>query len=240
METYALKAAKRTVLGKRAKQLRVDNILPAVLYGPNVKTQPIQLDARSFQRIFDATGESSLIDLTVDEDEPMKVLVHDTSRDPLTGHITHVDFYQVDMSKKITTDVELSFTGEPPAVKEAGGVLVTPIDSIEVECLPKALVHEITVPLDGLRTFKDSVTVKDLVVPEGITIMHAPEDVVALVKPPRSDKEMEELEQEVSEDVADVEKIEGEKKEGEEEGEEGAPVSDEAPAPGDDDTKKES
>jgi len=91
----------------------------------------------------------------------------------------------IGMDEKIHTEVELSFVGEPPAVKELSGVLVTSRSTIEIECLPKDLVSKLEVDLSVLKSFDDSIHVSDIKVPAGITVLTVPEDMVVLVQAPR-------------------------------------------------------
>ncbi len=215
MSELNLLAKKRTVLGKKVKTLRNSGILPAVLYGINTKTQPIQLDCKQFEKIYEQAGESSLVDLSVDKLAPVKVIIQSVERNPLNDELEHADLYQVDLTKKITTEISLSFWGESPAIKELNGVLVRSLDKITVECLPQYLVHEIKVDISGLKTFEDIIHVKDLNIPSGIEVKENPDEPVALVSPPRSDEELEKLNEEVEEKVEDVEVVKEKKAEAE-------------------------
>jgi hypothetical protein len=79
--------------------------------------------------------------------------------------------------------------------------------------------HEIVVDLSVLATFEDMLHVSDLKIPANVKVLNDPEEVIALVKPPRSEEELEALDEEVVEDVEKVEAVEGEKaEEGEAEG----------------------
>jgi len=194
MPTLILKAKKRVETGKKVDQLRKQGKIPAVLYGHKVKPVSLVLDYSTFEKIFAQAGESTLIDLTVDDQKPVKVLIQDYQLDPKTNQIIHTDLHQVRMDEKLHAEIALNFINEPPAVKELGGILVTAIDSLEVECLPQDLVHEINVDLSSLKTFEDVIHVADIKIPSGLTITHNPHDVVALIQQPRSEKELEGLE----------------------------------------------
>lgn len=192
MEQISLKAKKREFTKKKVKILRQQGILPAVLYGHEVKPVNLSLDAKEFNKIFDSVGRSSLINLEIENEKPIKVLVHDLQLHPVTDETMHADFYQVKMTEKITTEIPLEFIGEAPAVKELEGNLITSKDEIEVECLPDALIPKIDVDISVLKTFDDLIHVKDLKVPSNIEVLDDPEEVVALVTPPRSEEELEE------------------------------------------------
>ena len=221
MSELVLQAQTRKVLGKKVHTLRKEGKIPAILYGSKIKTHPLQLDYRTFETVYKQAGESSLVDLATESGKPVKVLIHAVQRNPLTERFEHVDLYQVDLKKKITADIELSFINESPAVKELGGVLVKSLDRIKVECLPEDLVHEIQVDLTPLKTFEDMIYVKDIAIPANITVVEKADETIALVKPPRSEDELKELDQVVEEKVEEVEKVEKKEKEAEEDEAEG-------------------
>lgn len=217
MQEFKLAAKSRSDKGVSAS--RRAGMIPAVVYGRGVPSRSIEVEAITFRKLLSEAGESSLVDLAVDGGEAVKVLVHETQTDPLRDNVTHIDFLQVNMSEKITTEIPLVFVGESLAVKGLGGTLVKNHDTIEVECLPGDLVREITVDLSSLATFEDSIRVRDLTLPKGIEVLDEPEETVVLVAPPRTDEEMKALESKVESKVEDVQVVEKKKAEEEAEGE---------------------
>lgn len=216
-----LKAVRRDILGKRTNVLRRKGEIPAVIYGHHTPTITLSVPEIPFQKVWQAAGESTLIDLHVDADQPVKTIIQDVQFEPASGKILHVDFHQVNMKEKVEVDVSLTFTGEAVAVKELGGTLVKDHDTITVECLPQDLVKEISVDLSTLKTFEDVLRVSDLALPKALTLQSNPDDIVARVEAPRSEAELAELDQAVEEDVTTVEKVE--KPKSEDEGSEEAP-----------------
>lgn len=213
MDTFLLKARTRIASRQQLRALRKQGRIPAVVYGHGVETRSLDVPALSFSKIFQEAGESTLIDLTVDDQPAVKTLVQEVQREPATGAILHVDFHQVKMTETVELDVALLFTGEAPAVKELGGTLVKARDALKVRCLPTDLVKEIAVDIGSLKDFDDILRVKDLVVPGGLDVLDPLEDSVVYVEAPRSEKEIEELSSAVTEDVSQVEKIEKPKEE---------------------------
>lgn len=206
----------RKVLGKKVKALRKKDILPAILYGPKIKTPfPLEIDYKAFEKVYKEAGESSLISLQVDK-KKTPVLIHEVKLDSLTGKPVHVDFYQPKLEEEVEAKVPLIFEGEAPAVKDLEGTLVKNISEVEVKALPQNLPHEIKVNVETLKTFEENILIKDLKIPVGVKILGNPEEVIATVSPP--EKVEEELEKPIEEKVEEVEKV-GEEKEKEEEGE---------------------
>ncbi|MCK4520586.1 50S ribosomal protein L25 [Candidatus Parcubacteria bacterium] len=211
---------------EKTDTLRQEGFLPAVLYGPKIKNFSLQVNEKEFEKVFKEAGESSLIKLKVGENEFL-VLIHDFQKDPLKGSFIHIDFYQPVLDEETEATVSLEFLGEAPAVKELGGTLVKNIKEIEVKALPQNLPHSIKVNVESLKTFEDSIMVKDLQVPEGVKVLKEQEEVIVLVTPP--EKVEEELEKPVEEKVEEVEKV-GEKEKEEKEAEKEEPASAEASA----------
>ncbi len=223
MDNLVLEARKREETGKKVNKLRKSGLIPAVVYGRETEPQNLAVDFFSFQKIYEAAGRSSLIDLKIENKPPLKVIIQDIQTDPLTDKFINIDFHAVKMTEKITAEIELKFVGESKAVKEDGGVLVKNIDKIKVEAYPQDLVHEIEVDISNLKTFDDIIHISELKIPEKIKILNDGKETVALVTPPRSEAELEALEETVEEKVEEVEKV-GEKEKAEaEEAEEAAP-----------------
>lgn len=215
METLSLSVQTRESQTK-AKHLLRQGLVPGILYGKGIKNIAVQVAAAPMDKIFKQAGYSTLIDLAIDG-KKHTALIHDVDRDPLAASLRHIDFYQVKLDEKIQSEIPLTFIGEAAAVKELEGTLLTNKDIVQIEALPQDLVHEIVVDISQLKTFDDVVYVKNIGAPPGIAILDNPDDVVALVQPPRSEKELAELEQKIEEKVEEV-KVE-EKGKKEEEGE---------------------
>lgn len=209
---------------EKGERIRKTNFIPAVLYGPNTESRNLKIKKIDFERIFALAGESSLIDLAIAGEKPAKVLVKEVQKDPLKDTIIHIDFYQVDMNKKITTEIPLHFIGESEAVKELGAVLVKNIDSVEVECLPGNLVNHIDVDLSALKNFHDAIKTNDLKLPAGIKLVNETNDIVVNVIEPKVEVEevpvAEEVpaagegEEAVKEEMGEKEKTQAPAKEG--------------------------
>ncbi len=206
----SLKVASR----KKNEKPKNKRMIPAILYGPTINNKMLWVDTFDFSKIYNEAGESTIFDIVLKDnkgkEEKHGVLVFDVQYDPIKDIPCHVDFYKVNMKEEITTEVELEFIGEAPAVKELGGVLVRNIDEVEVTCLPADLPSSIEVNISSLKTFDDYIYIKDLVVPEGVRIEADPEMVVAVVSPPRSQEELEKLDEKVE---IDIDSVEGMKKE---------------------------
>ena len=191
--------------------LRKNDFIPAVLYGEGIKNISLKINAKDFEEVYKEAGESSLITLEVD-DKKFSVLVHQMARGPIDGEFLHIDFYHPSTQKRVEANIPLIFEGEAPAIKELGGILEKQFHELEVKGLAKDLPREIIVNVEGLKTFEDKIFIKDLKIPEGVTISKDGEEIIAHIAQPR-DVEKELAEEEKPEET--------EEEEGKEEGKEG-------------------
>jgi large subunit ribosomal protein L25 len=212
MDTPKLKVQKRTLIGKRVKSLRKVGQLPGVLYGAGIDSVPIELDGREASRLLSRSSGSTLIQLDLGDDSHM-ALVRGVQRDVIRGDYLHVDFLKVAMDETIRAEVPIELIGEAPAGEEAGVVLLTGVTTIEVEALPGNLPDRFTVNLEVLEDLNDSITVADLFLGEGVTVVTDQDELIA-----RPIYQAEEIIEEVVEEEELEELLEGEElEEGEEE-----------------------
>lgn len=213
-------------------RLRKENLVPAVLYGHELKPLHVSVPLNEFDKLFRKVGESVLFTLRIgNQSDDYKVVIHEVAHDPLTGKPQHIDFYKVNLTRPIEAEVELDFVGVSGAVKNEAGILVKNHDTVRVKALPLDMPKKIEVSIEGLKTFEDVIRVTDLKLPKGVTILATGDEAIASVMPPRSEEELKELDKAVEDDVDKVEVEEKGKKEEElVEGEDGAaPVSGAAP-----------
>ncbi len=184
-----LEARHRTVLGKKVKQIRRMGNLPATVYGHEVVPESIEVDARMFRTAYTAAGDNQLIDLVVDGKRPRPVLVHSTQIDPRRNVAIHVEFYQANLKEKLTAHIPIHVVGEAPALRE-GLMVLSVLDSVELECLPTDLPHDIEVDVSSLAAVGDAIHVGDLQVDRSkCEIKTDPEEVVVLIAAPQAREE---------------------------------------------------
>lgn len=205
MEEILLKAEKREIIGKQVKALRRAGKLPAVLYGPHITSQAIMLDFHEANRVLSGLTSSQLIVIDV-EGEKHTTLVKEKQRHPVRGSIQHIDFRAVSMTEKLRANVMVELVGDAPAVKEFNGVIVTGLEELEVECLPKYLPERIIVDISVLSKIGDSIHVSDVQAPENVVILSNPSDMVVLVTAPAAEEVAEAVEEAVEEEPEVIEK----------------------------------
>lgn len=171
--------------------LRTQGEVPGIVYGKETDPIMVSISTPEFKRAYKEAGETTIINLMIDgkETDPIMVLIKDTQVSPDRGEFLHVDFYRIKLGEKLRVTVPLNFEGEPPAVKNFGGILITNKNEVEIECLPKDLINEIIIDLTGLENIDAAIIVKDLKVSEAIEILDNEEDSVVVISPPQEEEE---------------------------------------------------
>jgi large subunit ribosomal protein L25 len=211
MESIELTATRRTVKKGAAKWLRRAGIVPAILYGQGIENVPLQIEALVLKRTLARAGMSQLIHLRLDGARSTQpVLVREIQRDVFTGDPIHVDFMVVSMTEKITAEVTIVLVGEPTAAETGEGILLQGANVVEIECLPGDLVPSLEVDVSDLE-IGSAIYIADLHLPDSITVLSDPQEMVAQVVAELMTEELEELDEEeelmIVEEPAEVEVI---------------------------------
>lgn len=201
MDKFTLTATKREELGKKVTKLRALGIVPAVVYGHGKQAETISLDGKVVEKVFARVGTNKIVGLKIGDGKDQNALFYEVQHDGRTGAIIHADLYLVRMDEKIRTEVPLHYVGESTAVYQQEGVLLKNLESVEIEALPANLPELIEVDISIFDDFEKSIHVSDLVIPDGVTLITDPEELVTKVEAPRSEEELAELDAEVVEEL---------------------------------------
>ncbi|MFA5038189.1 MAG: 50S ribosomal protein L25 [Candidatus Omnitrophota bacterium] len=172
----------------RNNSLRRDGFVPCVVYGEGKQTLSLKLERSRILKFMHAHhgGENIVITLKISggkKDEERAVLVKEIQRHPVNDEILHMDFNEVSLTKKIIVTVPIQSEGEAAGVKQEGGTLEQIIWEVEVECLPTQIPEKLVVDVTAMK-IGDTVHLKDIPVPAGVTLKHDLEAIVfSLVAP---------------------------------------------------------
>ncbi len=203
-----LKAEERSVTGKQVKRLRQQGLVPAVLYGHNVESVPVQVKRDELAQLLRRGGRAAIVELKMGRKRPISVAIKGMHIHPLSGELLHVDFYRVAAGEKLKMQVPLHFVGEAPVTKSHEVAIVRAVDQVEVECYPKDLPSFVSVDLNRLDDLGTSIRVSDLEPPANVTILSPSDEVIVSVAAAR--REAVEVEE-----AAAVEEVAEPTKEGE-------------------------
>ncbi len=184
-----LKAEIRSI-NIKPEAIRKTGRIPAVFYGKKEASTAISIPRIDFLKVWKEAGTFSVV--TLDTPQGAKEsLIQDVDLDPITGVPRHADFYVFEKGRKVEVELPLEFIGTSPAVKELGGTLVKVLHELKVEAMPKDLPHNIKADISLLANFGDQMLAENVVLPEGVTLLTNPEEVVATISAPREEKEEE-------------------------------------------------
>ena len=186
MAMHALKGARRSEVGKGvARKLRQSGSIPAVYYGRGEDPIVLTVGLKELEEVIvKAEGSNVIVDLRVDGDGAgdRKALIREIQRDPVGGHILHLDLQHISLTERITVEVPIVLTGIPIGVKDGGGILEHLLRDVEVECLPTDIPSRLEIDVSALN-IGDSLHVSDLRA-DKVTILTEGERPIAAVVPP--------------------------------------------------------
>ncbi len=185
MEELTLGVEPRNDRGKgAARRLRRSGKVPAVFYGPKSTPTPIAIDRKDFASHVANLEGSHLIRFSSGEAalQQRVALVREVQHHPVDGAILHVDFYEVDLTRRLRVTVPLHFVGKAKGIAE-GGILQPIVREMDVECLPTDIPQFIEVDVTPLD-IHDAVHLADVVMPPNVTAMFETNEAVVSVLPP--------------------------------------------------------
>lgn len=133
MANAVLSARSRSGTGKgRARKLRSTGRIPAVVYGHGEATRSLSIDAHEFDRLrAEVHVENTIIEVTIENENPLKALVREVQTHPSRGHVLHLDLYQIHAGEAVTVEVPIRLVGVSPGVR-AGGIMQQALIALEI------------------------------------------------------------------------------------------------------------
>jgi large subunit ribosomal protein L25 len=181
MDAIKVTASRRDGHGKgAARRLRSEGRIPAVAYGKDLPTQTLAIAPDAIKSVLaSARGRNTVVTLDVDGKAGLTVLLSDFQYHPVSRQLLHADFLQIHLDQPVNVEVPLELTGKAAGVT-AGGTLRQVFRKLPIRCLPGQIpvkiTHDVTeLGLDG------HVPVKDLELPEGVSVRLPAEQTVASV-----------------------------------------------------------
>ena len=138
------------------------------------------MNMREIERILAGRWESTRLNVKLPDGREELCIIREAQRHPLNDTPLHIDFLHLVKGRKINVKIPVEVAGreESQGIKD-GGVLEA-VHELEVETLPMSIPDVITVDVSGLN-IGDAIHVKDLALPENVTALADPDEVVAIV-----------------------------------------------------------
>ena len=147
MKSISIKATKREVVGKKeAKRLRLEGLVPGVLYGGE---EPIHFQApeKEFKSLI-YTPNVYLVNLDIDG-TVYQSIIQDTQFHPVEEQLLHVDFLRTSDDKMVKVEIPVKTEGFAKGIRK-GGKLKLNLRTLKVKALVKHLPDTININVDDL------------------------------------------------------------------------------------------
>ncbi len=190
----------REIRGKKVKTLRRQGITPVHVFGHGIEPEALQCDTVALQKILARAGTTGIVGLKVDKSRKTRnVMVREVQKEPRSGQLLHVDFYEIRMEEKLKVEVPIILIGEAPALKMKENFLSHELDRLTIECLPDQIPNHIEVDVSILEEADQSIHVEDIILGSEIAVLDHPEQLVAKINIRHVEREIEAEEVEVAE-----------------------------------------
>ena len=169
--------------------------MPAVLYGRDSESILLSVNTREFENLIKQRNINQvLFNLTIENGTSVTkaVMIKELQAHPVNQNVLHIDFYEIDMTRKIWVNVPVITTGKSVGV-ELGGVVQIVRRELEVYCLPTKIPKAIEIDITEL-TMGQSVHVQEIPLDEDIEIPADVNFTVVTILSPKVDKALEEEE----------------------------------------------
>jgi len=201
LEKFELNATVRKTTGNSpARELRRGGQVPAVLYGPQTEPVLLSVNIKELEQILKKGNIGSIIlNLVIQNGEKFTkpAMIKEFQSHPVSGQFLHIDFYEIDMQRKINVMIPITTQGKSKGV-EAGGLLQIVRREIEVFCMPGDIPETFEIDVTDLD-IGDSVHVDEIPLGDNIELASDVNFTVVTVLSPKVEAIPEEEEEEVLE-----------------------------------------
>jgi large subunit ribosomal protein L25 len=174
-----VKLEERTVVRKGLNGLRSEGMVPAVIHNHGQPSVHVMGGEAELGSIYKAAGKHHPLQLQIGSQKYL-ALIKDAHFNPVKRRLQHIVFQAINQNEKVEAEIPIVLDGEIPAEK-TGLMVLRQLDHVEVEALPRNLPDELKVSAEKLVELHDKVTVADIEMPEGVTLLTDPEHPIALV-----------------------------------------------------------
>lgn len=129
-------------------QLRQNGAIPGVVYGFQMESTAITLDARVFAKLLAAHGTKSVFQLDVDG-KRINAVLSEVQRCALKGNIKHVDFKSINMSEELEVEIPVTVIGDAIGVAD-GGFLLQPNREVRIKVKPTEIPETIEIDVTNV------------------------------------------------------------------------------------------
>ncbi|MEO6923254.1 MAG: 50S ribosomal protein L25 [Bryocella sp.] len=191
-EAVAATARTGTFNKNHARRVRVQGLIPAVVYGAGQESIAVTVDPKIiFKILYSDSGHNTIFDLNIEGQSATKVMIVDWQTEPIKGKLLHADFKRIAMDKTMKLSVAVHLTGTSVGVKN-GGILGQVMHEVRIECLPDNIPSHIDIDISALDV-NGAVHVSDLPHNDKIKFLDDEDALVAHVTVAKEEAATEEV-----------------------------------------------
>lgn len=180
MKNTTLKLEKRNEIGgNRARRLREQGLIPAVVYGRNMESAAVSVKRNDLRAFLKNNGRNSVFNTEFAEEHDISMLIKDIQYDAVKKNIVHLDFQRVNSNEKVQVEVPVRIKGRD-IVERMGNVVAHQLNTVAVECLPGDIPQFADADISGLKPGQ-CFTAGDLIFSGGVTLLSRPTDIILTV-----------------------------------------------------------
>ena len=174
-----------------ARRVRVQGLIPAVVYGAGQESVAVTVDPKVITKIlYGESGHNTIFDLTIEGHGAAKAMIVDWQNEPIKGKLLHIDLKRIAMDKAMRVSVPVQLVGVPVGVKASGGILGQVLHEVEVECLPGDIPSHIDIDVSNLD-INGAIHISDLPHTDKLTFLDEEDALVAHVTLAKAEAEPE-------------------------------------------------
>ncbi len=175
---------KRDVLRKGLAGLRKQGSVPGVIHKPGKPSVHVTANELEMLKAYAKAGKRQPVYLDMGGKNQLAI-IKDVDFEPSKHKMRHVVFQSIKQNEKVTAEIPVVLVGEEIPAQKAGHMILPQLDMVKVEALPSDLPEKFEVDATKLAEVGDRLSVADLTVPSGVTILTEPEQSLAVVEMPK-------------------------------------------------------
>lgn len=174
----------RKTIRKGLAAVRQDSKVPAVIHNHGKASTHVSGDYMELSKVYARAGKRHPVYLKLGGKSQLAI-IKDADFEPVKRRLRHVVFQSIKQDEKVTAEVPIELTGEEIPAEKAGLMVLPQMQAIKIEALPGDLPDKVEADATKLAEVGDRLTVADLRVPSGVTLLAEPDHSIAVVEMPK-------------------------------------------------------
>jgi len=179
-QDITLSLEERKQVRKGLNKLKDAGLIPAVIHNPGKDSIIVSAPFKEAVKVYHQAGKHHPVNVKVGT-QTYLTIIKDADFETKKHTLRHLVFGIIKQDAKVETEVPITLVGDAPASK-AGLLVVRMLNDIELEAFPRDLPDEVTVSVEKLVEVSDKITVADIDVPKGVTILTEATHPIAIVE----------------------------------------------------------